>query len=86
MIYIYDENNFLGDFGDNEMHSFIYDVAEENNLVFIKNFLDNGFTVDLLGIINEIERTDWPVIEGIDERMKDVLLSFLKAKGMVYLK
>jgi len=82
MIYISDEDGTKGEFGSAETVRFFEDTAEENNLVFLKNFLENGFTIDLRETINDLESIEWPTVDGIQEVARNIIQALMKSKGM----
>ena len=82
---ISDSDGIKGELGSTDNYRFIYDVAENQDLVYLKNFFDNGFSVDLRQVVNELESVEWPTVEGMSEVIASVVKVLLQCNGIVFL-
>jgi len=85
MIYIYDEDDYKGDFGSNEMWNFVYTVAQNNKLIYLQTLLDNGFTIDVRDVIADIEKVEWPSVDGMAEGAAEIIGGLMKCKSIAFL-
>lgn len=85
MIYIHDIEDYRGDFGSADTVTFFEDVAKRLNLKNLLRFLDQGTTIDIREVIEDIESVDWPLIDGHNEVAAEVVGALLKCRGIAFL-
>jgi len=85
MIYISDGEQQVGEFGGVGTVEFFYEVARELKLEQLQSFIDNGFTIDIASVIDELRSVDWPTVDGYNEVASEVAKALLKCSDLAIL-
>jgi len=75
------DHDVVGYINNSWLFNFFIEVAEKEKLQFLKSFLDNGFSIDIPDIVEEINTIDWPMANGVNEAASHLLKALLLAKG-----
>ena len=85
MIYISSDKGYVADFGSVADWQFLYEVAENQDLSFLKSFFDLGFTIDIRQVLDEVESIDWPTVNGMNEIAANFVEGLLKCSDICFL-
>ena len=85
MFYLADEVKKVGDFGSASTVTFFHDVAKNLDLEYLDEFLTNGFTANIREVVNDIEKVDWPIEDGIADVAAMVMAGLMRCRGLCFL-
>ena len=85
MVYISDGRQHVGEFGSLETIEFFYGVAKRLKLRQLQSFIDNGFTIDITAVVDELASVEWPTVDGHNEVASEVIKALLKCSDIAIL-
>jgi len=85
MIYIYDVDGYVGDFGSRKSVAEFEDIAIRLGLKNLKELFIDGFSIDTEEVIEEFNKIDTSSFSELAETAKEILDIFQKSKEIIIL-
>jgi len=73
MYSIYDVNGHRGELASSSTVSIIYGIAKKLELDNLKAFLDNGYSIDIDGVLSDLNEIEFERITEIEDVVNDFI-------------
>ena len=85
MYSIFDVNGEKGELASAATISIIYDVAKKLELDILKDFLDNGYSTDIAGVLSDLNDIEFEQITEIEDVVFDFINYVTDSKEILIL-